>query len=385
MSSAITAVVFEAPGQLTVEEFPEPDVGSGEILLEVELSGICGTDKNNYRGDTAMYSGQDREGSGQVFPAVPGHEITGRIAEIDQAHPGEDFLGRPIDAGDRLVVCCDIICGECYYCNRTYPYTWCENMRTLGHSFSAEEPPHLRGGWAEQMVLPEGTFVYAVPDGMQPEVSVLTEPLAAASGVDIAREFDSMIVSEGFGTGDTVVVQGAGSLGICALLRARFLGAGEIIAIDPSRQSRELARSLGADRTIDPGDTTRRDRLDLVRDVTDGRGADVVIECAGVPELVPEGIEMLRRGGTYIEAGVFVDKGDISINPHTHLNANAVRLIGTPNHPVTQYEPGLELLDRLSETKPIDEIVTHRFSLEEPETAMETSLASESLKVVFEP
>lgn len=383
--SSVTAVVFEGPGELTVEEFPYPEIDADEILLEVELSGICGTDKNNYRGDTGMYAGQDREGSGQVFPAVPGHEITGRIAELGPVHAGEDFLGRPLEAGDRIVVCPDVLCGECYYCNQTYPYTWCENMRTLGHTFRADEPPHLYGGWAEYMVVPADAFVYRVPEGLEPALSVLTEPLAAASGIDIAREMNSMIVSEGLDTGSTVVIQGAGSLGICALLRARFLGAGEIIAIDPSPQSRDLARDLGADRAVDPADTTKRDRLDVVADATDGRGADVVIECAGVPELVPEGIEMLRRGGTYVEAGVFVDKGEVPINPHEHMNANAVRIVGTPNHPVTQYEPGMELLERLSDRLPVEDVVTHRFPLEEPEAAMETALAEESLKVVFEP
>jgi L-iditol 2-dehydrogenase len=320
-----------------------------------------------------------------VFPAVPGHEITGRIADLGPDHAGEDFLGRSLEVGDRIVVCPDVLCGDCYYCNHTYPYTWCENMETLGHSYRSDEPPHLFGGWAEQMVVPERAFVYRVPEGIPPELSVLTEPLAAASGVDIAREASSMLVGEGLTTGGTVVIQGAGSLGICALLRARFLGAGEIVVVDPSRQSRGLARSLGADRAIDPDETTKRERLELVRSATDGRGADLVVECAGVPEIIPEGIEMLRRGGTYVEAGVFVDKGEISINPHEHLNANGVRIVGTPNHPVTQYEPGLELLDRMAEGLALDEIVTHRFSLSEPETAMETSLAEESLKVVFEP
>ncbi len=385
MPSSVTAVVFEGPGTLSVEAFTFPEIGPEEILLEVELSGICGTDKNNYLGHTGMYTGDEDRGADQVFPAVPGHEITGRVAELGANHTGECFAGRSLDVGDLVVVCPDVLCGECYYCNHTYPYTWCANMETLGHSYSATEPPYLSGGWAEYVVVPPDAFVYRVPDGLPPELAVLTEPLAAAAGIDIARESTSMIVTEGLETGGTVVIQGTGALGICALLRTRFLGAGEIIAVDPSKQSRRLARSLGADRTVDSDETTRQDRIDIVRATTDGRGADLVVECAGVPELVPEGIEMLRRGGTYVEAGIFVDKGEVPINPHEHLNAKAVRLVGTPNHPVTQYYPSLELLERVADRLPVEEVITHRFPLTEPEAAMERSLADDSLKVVFEP
>jgi len=114
-------------------------------------------------------------------------------------------------------------------------------------------------------------------------------------------------------------------------------------------------------------------------------GADLVVECAGVPEAVPEGLEMLRKGGTYIEAGNFVDVGETGINVHRHLCSKNVRLFGVTNHPFTGYTTSLRLMERYGSTFPFERIVTHRFPLEDTEDALKRSMAPDTMKVVIEP
>ena len=384
MGTNVRAAVMVEPGRLEIQEFPWPTLADGAALLKVEMCGICGTDKHTWRGETCQYVGTAAQ-SNTPFPIIPGHEIVGTLVEInDRQRPRLDFDGAPLGPGDRVALCPDVVCGECYACRHTFAFPWCEHLRGYGNSFSSTSPPHLLGGWAEYLYVLPQAFLYRVPSDLPLRVAVMAELMAVSYNLDKVRDF-SNLAGEGFATGCTVVVQGAGPMGICHVIKARVMGAGTIIATDLSPFRLARAREFGADYLIDVAGTAPTERLEKVRDLTAGRGADIVVECAGVAEAVPEGLEMVRKGGVYIEAGNFVDTGAVSINPHRHLCARNIRLFGMTNHPFTGYTPSLDLLRRYADGFPFERFVTHEFPLARTEEALLTSMTADSLKVVLAP
>jgi threonine dehydrogenase-like Zn-dependent dehydrogenase len=384
MADAVRAAVLVAPGQYEVQDFPRPSLADGALLMQVEMSGICGTDKHTFMGETKQYAGTPAE-TDTPFPIIQGHENVGVIAEISPtAAESIEFYGRQLAVGDRITMCPDVVCGRCYPCTHVMGYVWCDNSQCYGNSFTSAEPPHLLGGWAEYMYLRPDTFVYKVPSGLSPRVAVLAELMACTASLDKVKEFSSYAM-EGFNSGDTVVVIGSGPLGLLHVAKADMMGAGQIIASDLSHYRLAWARRCGADEVLDVSSTTAEERLERVRELTAGRGADVVLHMANTPQSFIEGIEMLKRGGMMLEMGNFVDTGDVSVNVHRHICSKNIRLLGLTNHPSTGYGPALRLLERYSDRYPFEEMVTHEFGLDQVETAMRTSMSPHSMKVAVVP
>ncbi len=385
MGNTVHAAVMVHAGKIEIQQFPFPELEDGGVLLKVEMCGICGTDKHTWRGETKQYAGTEAE-SDTPFPIIPGHEIIGTIADInDRKYPRLDFDGERLKVGDRVALCPDVICGECYNCRHTFAFPWCENLRGYGNAFTSAEPPHLFGGWAEYMYILPNAFLYKVPEDLPVRVAVMVELMAVSYNLDKTKEFFTLS-GDGFATGDTVVIQGAGPMGICHIIKARVMGAGNIIVTDLSDFRLTLAKEFGADHSLNVAQTTKEERIEFIRSITKGRGADIVVECAGVAEVVPEGLEMLRKGGIYIEAGNFVETGEVSLSPHRHFCSKNIRLIGMTNHPFTGYTPSLELMQRYANTFPFEKFVTHEYPLVQTEQAMLKSLDSNScMKVVVVP
>jgi threonine dehydrogenase-like Zn-dependent dehydrogenase len=384
MAEKVRAAVLTAPGRYEIQEFERPVLPEGALLLEIEMSGICGTDKHTYQGETKQYAGTPAE-TDTPFPIIQGHENVGIVSEITpHAATNLEFYGKPLKVGDRIVMCPDIVCGQCYECKHVMGYVWCENSDCYGNSYSSADWPHLMGGWSEQMYIRPDTFVYKVPSGLSPRIAVLAELMACTASLDKVKEFSSMAY-EGFNSGDTVVVIGSGPLGLLHIAKADMMGAGQIIATDLSETRLAFAKKLGADHTINVSTTSSDERIDLIRQLTRGRGADVVLHMANRPASFIEGIEMLKRGGMMLEMGVFADTGDVPINVHRHVCSKNIRLIGLTNHPSTGYGPALTLLERFADRYPFDEMVSHEFGLDDVDLAMRTSMSPESLKVAMVP
>jgi len=381
MTDKVKAVVMVEPGRVEVQEFPYPSLEEGAMIIKVEMAGICGTDKHTYKGEMVLYAGTEAEQRG-VFPCVKGHEVVGRVAQINGTYLDAD--GRELKVGDRVTLCPNIICKECWYCRHVFGWPYCSNNKTYGVYFRSDEPPHITGGWAEYMYIFPGSWVYKVPEEMSPEMAVNIELMVVTNNVDRAKGYMEF-ASRGFGLMDTVLVQGVGAMGLAHLIKARVLGAGDIIALDVSDFRLDLAKEFGADYTLNVRTTTPEERMAFVKDLTDGRGADMVIETAGIPDVLPEGLDLLRRGGTYLEASNFVDAGEVTINVHRHLAAKNVLLIGSTNHPNTEYDRTMKMMMRYEERFPWMKFVTHQFKLDEAKEAMEKSFEDESLKVVFVP
>jgi threonine dehydrogenase-like Zn-dependent dehydrogenase len=378
-AQGVLAATLIKPGQYEIKEYPLPEPAAGCVVVKVELSGICGTDKHTFQGYTTQYGGRQLE-----FPIIQGHENVGTVAAIGGNGNYSDFEGIPLRLGDRVVVGANVCCGECYYCRHDFPYYCCENMTDYGNNLSAKDPPHLFGGWSQYMYIVPGSFLVKVPDELPSEIAVLTEIFAVSVGLDRAKQM-SAFPNESFRFDDTVVVLGVGPLGMCFLMKARMLGAGTIIAIDLSDYRLNFAKRLGADQVMNVGKHSRPERLQIVKDLTNGRGADMVIECAGVPQAVPEALEMLRIGGLLVEAGNFSDLGEVPFSPHRHLCAKNARILGVGGEEPAAYGPSMRQMARYMKKYPLQELVTHRFGLRDVEAAMQKSIEPGSMKVVLQP
>jgi threonine dehydrogenase-like Zn-dependent dehydrogenase len=375
----VFAATLVKPGKYEIREYPLPEPAAGCVLIRMEMSGICGTDKHTFQGYTAQYGGRQLE-----FPIIQGHENVGTIAAIGGDGKFADFEGVSLREGDRVVVGANVACGECYYCRHDFPYYCCEKTTDYGNNLSAKNPPYLFGGWSQYMYVVPGSFLVKVPDDLPSEVAVLTEIFAVSVGLDRAKQM-SAFPNESFRFDDTVVALGVGPLGMCFLMKARMLGAGTIIAVDKSEYRLNFAKRLGADVAVNARSTSKAERLQIVRDLTHGRGADMVIECAGVPEAVPEALEMLRVGGLLVEAGNFSDLGEVTISPHRHICAKNARILGVGGEEPAAYGPSMRQMARYMKSYPLREFVTHRYGLRDVDAAMKKSVEAESMKVVLEP
>jgi threonine dehydrogenase-like Zn-dependent dehydrogenase len=378
-AQTVLAATLVEPGRYELREYPLPEPAPGCVLVKMLMSGICGTDKHTFQGYTTQYGDRRLE-----FPIIQGHENVGIVEAIGGDGAYSDFEGIPLHPGDRVVVGANVACGECYYCRHDFPYYCCEKMTDYGNNLSAKNAPHLFGGWSQYMYIVPGSFLVKVPDDLPSEIAVLTEIFAVSVGLDRAKQM-SAFPSESFRFDDTVVVLGVGPLGMCFLMKARMLGAGTIVAVDLSNYRLDFAKRLGADHAINAASTSKSERLQIIKDLTHGRGADVVIECAGVPAAVPEALEMLRITGLMVEAGNFSDLGEISLSPHRHLCAKNARILSVGGDEPAAYGPGMRQMARYQKQYPLREFVSHRYKLRDVHAAVQKSIEPGSMKVVLEP
>jgi (R,R)-butanediol dehydrogenase / meso-butanediol dehydrogenase / diacetyl reductase len=283
----VRAAVWYGRQDVRVETVPElPPPGPREVKISVRWCGICGTDMHEYwSGPKYVWTGGPHPLTGRMAPLTLGHELSGDVVQT-----GEEARG--VRTGDRVTVDPAIYCGECYWCRRNQ-YAICEKVAGVGLCCD--------GGFATYVTVPD-YCVYKLPVEVSYEVGALIEPLAAAiHGVRRGRVME----------GDSVVVLGAGPLGLCALQSARAAGASQVFVIETLESRRELARQLGASLVLDP---TRFEVDREVFDKTNGIGADVGIECVGGTDTVHELLATVRKGGRVVVLGVFGANSEIDFN-----------------------------------------------------------------------
>ena len=372
---SVRAAVMTAPGELEVRRFDVPDPEPGAVLMRVRLSGVCGTDKHTFRGETIQYGGTPHERR-IAYPLICGHENVGVV----EATGGEVLAadGGPLRPGDRIVPGANVPCGRCWYCLNDQPYYLCEHLEDYGNSLNLSRSPSLFGGWSELMYLLPGTPLFRVPDALPDELAVLTEVMAVTHGVETARR----VAQVDFG--ESVVVYGVGPLGLCHLIKSRLLGCGQLVAIDRFPSRLETAAALGATLTLDASQLDDDELVARVREHT-VRGADVVHDCSGVPQTFVNALRMVRMGGVVVESGAFVDLGPVEVNPNRDICTTNVTVIGIGGERATSYAPALELLTRNRDRLPLDRIVTHRLRLEDAGSALEVAQRDGAMKVVLDP
>jgi len=270
------AAVFFGPGKpFELRELPLPEVEPDAVLIRVALANVCGSDLHFWRGDAPLRLPDD----GWIF----GHEMTGRVSRLG-ARVQTDSLGRPLREGDRVAYTYFYPCGRCYACLANEPAACPAKIeRPRGPS----EFPHFHGAFAEYYYLRPRGALFLVPDALPDE---MVAPVNCALSQVIFG-----LGRAGLAFGGSVVIQGAGGLGIQAAAVARDMGAATVIVVDQLPGRLELARAFGADHTINLKEVAdRKERVALVRTWTGGGGADVVCDFVGFPQVIPEGIEMLR-------------------------------------------------------------------------------------------
>lgn len=379
MPTMVTTATLVAPFDLRVEQYPMPDhLEPGAVLVRMLGSGICGTDKHTYRGETEQYAGTDHASS-TPFPIIQGHENVGTVAAIGDGG-AVAFDGSPLQIGDRIVPAPNRACGQCRFCIDDFPYYFCRNLENYGNSLSCSVAPHLFGGFAEYLYLLPNTPMFKVPAELPDDVAVLTELFAVTHSLDLAAK---MPRPAGFRPGDSVAVVGVGPVGVVHAAKASLRGAGRVIGIDRYPARLDIAADLGATDCIEASDDPEA-TADAVRRIVPG-GVDVVVDATGLPASFGTAMSLLRDGGTLLEVGAFVDLGPVDLNPADLLGRN-LTLVGVAGEDARCYDATLQMLAEHHQRVPFHRAVTHHFPIEEAEQAMQTALgAGDAMKVVIRP
>jgi len=366
--SGVRAAVLEAfEKPLKIQTFPDPgEPAEGEALVAIRMAGICGTDVHLWLGQLAI-----------PLPNIMGHESAGLIERLGRGLE-KDWRGDPLRVGDRITWASSISCGECFYCRVKRQPTRCLTRKAYGISYCASDAPHLRGGYAEKILLRAGTAIFRIPDTVPDEALI-----GAGCALMTAIHGSERAPLE---WGDSVVVQGTGPVGLAAIAVARAAGAGKIVAIGGPKHRLELARGFGAAVTIDIAEIPLAEqRRAKVLEALGPYGADQVVECVGHPDAVNEGISLCRDGGQYVVLGQYADAGNISFNPHT-VTRKQLRMIGSWGFEPRHVDRALRLLERDGELRlKFARAITHRYPLDRADEALRMARSLSGGKTVILP
>ncbi|NIM50705.1 MAG: zinc-binding dehydrogenase [Gemmatimonadales bacterium] len=362
---SINAAVMPAPGKpMEVWDVADPDLEAGSILLETVASEVCGTDVHLHHGRL----------EGVPYPIIPGHVSVGRVLEARGVET--DALDNSLRPGD-LVTFYDVheVCNACWYCTVTQQPNRCPSRRVYGITYSAHDGP--LGGWSERIYLKPGVRVLRLPEELSPDDVI-------GGGCGLFTGFAAVERST-LAMGDTVVVQGAGPVGLSAAAFAGLRGAGTVIVIGAPAGRLELARALGAEHVLGLDATAPRERAGAVQELTDGRGADVVIEAAGNPDALPEGFDLLRDGGIYVIAGHYTDTGAAAINPHSDINRKHADVRGHWGTAFQHMVRALRMLVKYRDRLQFNRLIGRRYSLEQTGQALADVEALNVTKAIIQP
>ena len=362
----VQAIVMPGPGRpLETRQYAVPRPEPGGAVLETIASEVCGTDVHLHHGRLA----------GVPYPIIPGHVSCGRV--LESAGPLLDVDGRPVEAG-RLVTFYDVfgVCGSCWHCLVAKAATRCPRRRVYGITTSANEG--LLGGWAGLIELKPGVRVLPLPGGIDALDFM-------GGGCGLPTGFHAVERAQ-IALGDTVVVQGSGPVGLNAAIFAQLAGALRVLVVGAPVARLGAARRLGAEDVLDVAAVTDpAARVRWVLDRTSGRGADVVIEASGNPAAVVEGLEMLRDAGRYVIVGQYTDAGDVSLNPHRHLNRRHASVLGCWGYEYTHLHRSVLLMARHKDRFRWRELVTREYRLGDAAQALEDMERLAVVKAVIRP
>jgi threonine dehydrogenase-like Zn-dependent dehydrogenase len=288
--------------------------------------------------------------------------MIGQVAALGAGRQ-TDSLGQPLREGDRVAYAYFHPCGSCQAC--AIGSTACQNRYAERAQLSVTDPPHFHGAFGDYYLLRGGQWVFKLPEGLSVDVAVPANCAVSQALYGVHRA--------GIKLGDTVVVQGLGGLGIYAAALARDMGAGRVIGVDGVGDRLRLAQRFGADEVIDINEVaTPSERIELVRELSDGAGASAVIEMAGVPQVVPEGIEYLHPGGRYVLVGNVQAEAAAEIIPQRIVRSSR-ELVGVVTYPQWVLPRALRWLRAKSDVYPFEELVAESYRLEQINDAIEAS------------
>jgi alcohol dehydrogenase len=355
------AAVFTGAGEpLELIECQSPEPSGSEVVVRVACCTLC-------RSDLHTHSGRRQEAT----PTVLGHEIVGRIEAFGPVAPRRDMAGAPAEVGDRVTWAIAVGCGSCYYCGDDLPQK-CASPFKYGHRRIEPGRP-WQGGLADHVVLVPGTSWLRVPDEVPDHVAA---PANCATATAAA-----MLRYAGPVAGRSVLVLGAGVLGVTACAMARAAGARKVLASDPVPACRERAVRFGATETFsaDEGELTEG-----VRRLTDGRGADVVLELAGAAETARAAIALARPGGTVVLAGTVSPVGSIAFDPQDVVR-RMLTIRGVHNYHPRDLRTAVAFLAGQGRSFPWPSLVVAEYPLESIERAFAEAHSAPGARVAVVP
>lgn len=357
LPETMQAVLCHGPRDYRLETLPVPTRGDGEVLLRVEAVGICASDLKCYHGAAKFWGDENRPAWAET-QAVPGHEITGRVVELDDAARGR----WGIEVDDRVVVEQIVPCWDCRYCD-TGNYHMCQVHNMYG--FKRANP----GGMAEYMVLSTGSLVHKISKDIPPAHAAFAEPLSCAlHAVERAQ----------ITFADVVVVAGCGPIGLGMIAGAAAKFPAQIVALDMDPRKLELARRTGATVAIN---IAEEDAVARVKEMTGGYGADVYLEGTGHPSAVLQGLNLLRKLGRFVEYSVFKD--DVSVDWSIISDDKELDVLGAHLGPGC-WPAAIRLIE--SGRLPLADICTHQLPLGKFQEGLDLVAAGkESIKVSLIP
>ena len=342
------AVTFQAPGEVRVEERPEPELqAEDDAIVRVEATGVCGSDLHIYHGRV------------QIEPGFTiGHEFVGTVVAAGPA------VGR-VAEGDRVLGCYCTACGECFFCRRG-DFHKCDEGRVFGHGKTLGS---LQGAQADQVLVPHADLTLRrVPEGMTSD--------AALFAGDVMGTGWHAVKTAGLEPGAAAAVLGLGPVGLCAVQAARASGAGRVLAIDTVEDRLEMAESFGAEAVHLTEDDVRA----RVKEATDGRGTDVTVDAVGHPDAFDMACRLTRKAGTVSAIGVYAERMEVHMGV-VWIKALTVRT-GHANV-IGHVDEVIELMaDGRLDPSPL---VTHHMKLSEASEAYAIYDRREALKIVMEP
>lgn len=343
------AAVIRGARNIVIEERPVPQPREGQVLLRIRAAGICGSD----------IKGFSEENSKARQPGlIIGHEAAG---EVEAVGPGVSAL----KIGDRVAIDPQVVCGTCPQCAHGWTSV-CDNKKVIGSSLRG----FLDGAMAEYAALDE-RMLYPLPDGLGFEEGATVEPVSNALHA---------VGRAGISGGETVVVVGLGTLGLCIIQAARLAGAERVVAFGANSVFRmEKARSLGADLVLRSGDP---DAERIVRETTGGRGADAVIDAAGNSRALALAVSLARKRGRIVAFGNA--EAAVELNLLGVVNKE-LEMRGSSGAGAEEARRAIDLLG--SRRLRVDSIITHRFPLADTQRAFELLLApgNEAVKIIIVP
>jgi erythritol/L-threitol dehydrogenase len=334
LPKTMPAVICHGPEDYRLEERPVPRAGAGEVVIKVTSTGICASDIKCYSGAGLFWGDKNRVGYCQA-PVTPGHEFIGDVVALGEGAGEKHGLA----LGDTAISEQIVACWKCRYCKRGQ-YWMCEFGDVYGFRQKAF------GSWAEYMLFPVNALNHKVPKSIPVHHAVFIEPLSCS--IHAVERGDIQYQ-------DTVVIAGCGPLGLGMVAAAKMKGPEKIVAIDLNDDRLELAKRCGADIGLNPRNV---DTVKTVKDMTEGYGCDVYIEATGHPSAVEQGLNMIRKLGTFVEFSVMREPVTVDwtiIGDTKELNVHGSHL-GPYCYPVA--------MRMIQEGKlPMDEIVTHQLPL----------------------
>ena len=360
--SAMQLLAFDAPLEPT--QIVPPSAGPGAVVADVTHAGVCGTDMHLQQGRMQI-----------PLPVILGHEAVGVVRELGEGVT-TDATGQPLEVGDAISWMSNIPCGQCFFCTEENKPSLCETRKVYGINQSSAEWPHLSGGWAEQIYLQPGSTIIKLPEGATPDAVIAL----GCAGPTATHAMQSMARPR---AGDVVVVQGSGPVGLASAMLAQLAGASKVILVGGPANRLEIARRLGIGEVhIDIFESTPEERLaQVLAETPGGRGADFVIEATGAPTAVAEGIDLARRGATYLVVGQYTDHGSTMINPH-YITKKQLRVLGSWAFSAADHVEYVRSVPALAERFDLSALLTH-YPLDRANDALDDMRSGRTLKPVL--